>query len=106
MVLDALKILLGSVMTSADHAAQQILSVFAKYKVTIGGVLRRHQFFEVRDGDFQRGIDSAVKMGWIQRHHRDRYRYILLAAGRAAVDAVLMPNIPASSSVEITHSSL
>ena len=36
----------------ADFAARQILAVFAKYKVTVAGVLRRHQFFEVRDSDF------------------------------------------------------
>src|SRR5436853_298737 len=80
-----------------EYAAQQILAVFAKYKVSVGGVLRRHQFFEVRDSDFQRGIDSAVKKGWIQRHQRDRYRYILLAMGRAAFDGVLVSKIPAAA---------
>jgi hypothetical protein len=80
-------------MSSDDHAARQILSVFAKYKITVGAVLRRHQFFEVRDGDFQRGIDAAVSNGWIQRHARDRYRYILLAAGREAFNSVLIPKL-------------
>jgi hypothetical protein len=84
---------MGDVMRSDDLAALQILSVFAKYKITVGGVLRRHQFFEVRDGDFQRGIDAAVSKGWIQRHARDRYRYILLAAGREAFNSVLIPNL-------------
>lgn len=73
------------------HAARQILAVFARYKVTVGGILRRHQFFEVRDSDFQRGIDGAVTNGWIQRHQRDRYRYILTTAGRAAFSNVLVP---------------
>ena len=74
-----------------DYAARQILAVFARYKITVAGVLRRHQFFEVRDSDFQRGIDGAVAKGWIQRHERDRYRYILTTAGRAAFDIVFIP---------------
>ena len=74
-----------------DYAARQILAVFARYKVTVAGVLRRHQFFEVRDSDFQRGIDDAVAKGWIQRHPRDRYRYFLTTAGRGAFDTVLIP---------------
>src|SRR3954451_8759612 len=90
-------------MNADDHAALQILSVFAKYKVTVGGVLRRHQFFEVRDSDFQRGIDAAVSKGWIGRHARDRYRYILLAAGREAFGSVLIPKLasPPVSMVEV-----
>jgi hypothetical protein len=74
-----------------DYAARQILAVFARYKVTVAGVLRRHQFFEVRDSDFQRGIDGAVAKGWIERHERDRYRYILTKAGREAFNSVLIP---------------
>jgi len=74
-----------------EYAARQILAVFARYKVAVAGVLRRHQFFEVRDSDFQRGIDAAVAKGWIQRHERDRYRYILTANGREAFHTVLLP---------------
>jgi len=81
----------------SDFAARQILAVFAKYKVTVAGVLRRHQFFEVRDSDFQRGIDAAVAKGWIQRHERDRYRYILTANGREAFHTVLVPATVAAS---------
>jgi hypothetical protein len=85
----------GNAMTvpkiDGDYAARQILAVFARYKVTVAGVLRRHQFFEVRDSDFQRGIDGAVAKGWIQRHERDRYRYILTTAGREAFNIVLIP---------------
>src|SRR5436190_23768308 len=85
----------GNAMTvpkiDGDYAARQILAVFARYRVTVEGVLRRHQFFEVRDSDFQRGIDGAVAKGWIQRHERDRYRYILTTAGREAIDTVLIP---------------
>jgi hypothetical protein len=77
-------------MSVDDQAAQAVLEVFAKYKVPPGGVLRRHQFFEVRDADFQRGIDKAVKNGWIARHHRDRYRYILTEQGRQECRVVLL----------------
>src|SRR3954462_14544273 len=81
----------GDIMSAEDHAARQILAVFARYNVAVAGVLRRHQFFEVRDSDFQRGIDGAVAKGWIQRHERDRYRYILTTTGRKAFDTVLIP---------------
>src|SRR3954469_20800650 len=81
----------GDIMSAEDHAARQILAVFARYNVAVAGVLRRHQFFEVRDSDFERGIDGAVAKGWIQRHERDRYRYILTTAGREAFDTVLIP---------------
>src|SRR3954462_10262324 len=80
-----------------ELAARNILGVFAKYKVRVAGVLRRHQFFEVRDSDFQRGIDAAVAKGWIQRHERDRYRYILTANGREAFHTVLVPATVAAS---------
>jgi len=96
-------------MSADNYAAQQILLVFAKYKVTVGGVLRRHQFFEVRDSDFQHGIDAAVEKGWIKRHHHDRYRYMLLAAGRQAFNSVLIPkhHSPPVSPAEVAlpHSS-
>ena len=74
----------------SDYAARQILAVFARYKVAVGGILRRHQFFEVRDGDFQRGIDEAVIKGWIMRHARDRYRYILTKDGKDSFRSVLV----------------
>src|SRR3954470_17965579 len=90
-----------ALMITDDHAARQILLVFTKYKITVGGVLRRHQFFEVRDGDFQRGIDAAVSKGWVQRHARDRYRYILLASGREAFGSVLIPKLASVLIVEV-----
>src|SRR6266550_4686420 len=97
----------GDVMTvpktDGDYAARQILAVFARYKVTVAGVLRRHQFFEVRDSDFQRGIDAAVAKGWIGRHRTDRYRYLLLAAGREAYKLVLNSMV-ASPAVSIAVS--
>jgi hypothetical protein len=88
-------------MRAEDHAAREVLTVFAKYKVPVGGILRRHQFFEVRDSEFQRGIDTAVVNGWLQRHHRDRYRYILTANGREACKAVLIPTIAPASVAEL-----
>jgi hypothetical protein len=93
----------GGTMSFEDHAARQIISVFAKYKVPVGGVLKRHQFFEVRDSDFQRGIDMAVSSGWIQRHHRDRYQYILTAKGRDACRAALMPTTVPVSLAEVVR---
>jgi hypothetical protein len=90
-------------MSSDDHAARQILTVFAKYKVPVGGVLKRHQFFEVRDGDFQRGIDAAGKNGWIQRHHRDRYQYILTSAGREAYKTVLIAKTVPDSPADVSR---
>src|SRR4051812_3025445 len=81
----------GDIMSAEDHAARQILAVFARYNVAVAGVLRRHQFFEVRDSDFQRGIDGAVARGWIERHHYDRYRYVLTKRGKEAFKALLIP---------------
>lgn len=76
---------------SDDDAGRQILSIFVRNKVPASGTLRRIHFFDVRDGDFQRGINRAVANRWITIHHRDRYRYILTdegyAAGRQAADA-------------------
>ena len=74
---------------SDDEAGRQILGVFVRNKVPASGALRRNHFFDIRDGDFQRGINRALLHKWITLHHRDRYRYILTdegyAAGRRAV---------------------
>jgi hypothetical protein len=67
-----------------EEAGRQILSIFVRNKVPASGTLRRIHFFDVRDGDFQRGINSAVAKRWIAIHHRDRYRYILTDEGYAA----------------------
>jgi hypothetical protein len=77
---------------SDEEAGRQILSIFVRNKVPASGALRRIHFFDVRDGDFQRGINNAVTNRWIAIHHRDRYRYILTDEGYAAgrhADAVL-----------------
>ena len=73
---------------SDAEAGRQILSIFVRNKVQPSGVLRRIHFFDVRDGDFQRGINSALANKWIALHLRDRYRYILTEAGYAAGRAV------------------
>jgi hypothetical protein len=69
---------------SDDDAGRQILGIFVRNKVQASGTLRRIHFFDVRDGDFQRGINRAVANKWIMVHHRDRYRYILTEEGYAA----------------------
>ena len=69
---------------SDEEAGRQILGIFIRNKVQASGTLRRIHFFDVRDGDFQRGINRAVANGWITVHHRDRYRYILTDEGYAA----------------------
>ena len=69
---------------SDEEAGRQILGIFTRHKVPASGVLRRNHFFDVRDGDFQRGINRAVQHNWITLHQRDRYRYILTDVGYAA----------------------
>ena len=69
---------------SDEEAGRQILGIFIRNKVQASGTLRRIHFFDVRDGDFQRGINRAVANRWITVHHRDRYRYILTDEGYAA----------------------
>ena len=67
-----------------DEAGRQILGIFVRYRVPAGGTLRRTHFFDVRDGDFQRGLNNAAARKWVVVHHRDRYRYILTEEGYAA----------------------
>ena len=72
---------------SDEDVGRQILGIFMRYNVPANGTLRRSNFFDVRDGDFQRGINNAVANKWILVSERDRHRFILthvgLAAGRA-----------------------
>ena len=67
-----------------EEAGRQILSIFVRYRVQSGGTLRRTHFFDVRDADFQRGLNNAVARKWVAVHHRDRYRYILSEDGYTA----------------------
>ena len=65
---------------SDEEAGRQILGIFIRNKVQASGTLRRIHFFDVRDGDFQRGINRAVANKWITVHHR----YILTEEGYTA----------------------
>jgi hypothetical protein len=76
---------------SDEEAGRQILGIFVRNKVQASGTLRRIHFFDVRDGDFQRGINSAVANRWITVHHRDRYRYILTEDGYLAGRQIGVP---------------
>ena len=69
---------------SDEEVGRQILGIFMRNKITANGVLRRTDFFAVRDGDFQRGMNTALANKWIKLHMRDRYRYILTNEGYAA----------------------
>ncbi|MGA8747565.1 MAG: hypothetical protein WB563_02110 [Pseudolabrys sp.] len=51
---------------SDEDVGRQILGVFQRNKIRAGGTLRRNQFIEVRDADFQRGINKAVENNWIK----------------------------------------
>ncbi len=69
---------------SDEQVARQILSVFDRHKIPPSGLLKRNNFMEIRDGDFQRGMQRAILNNWIEPHTRDRYRYVLTPGGKAA----------------------
>ena len=66
---------------SDEDISRQILGVFMRYRIPATGTLQRNYFFEVRDGDFQRGINKAVANNWITIDLRNRYRYQLTTTG-------------------------
>ena len=71
---------------------RQILGVFMRHRIPATGTLQRNYFFEVRDSDFQRGINTAVANNWITVDLRNRYRYQLTPTGYAVgqmIDPVL-----------------
>jgi hypothetical protein len=70
--------------SSDEEVGRQILGIFMRHRVTVSGTLQRNYFFDVRDGDFQRGINQAVANNWITIDLRNRYRYQLTATGYAA----------------------
>jgi len=78
-------------MASDEAVGRQILDVFMKRKVAASGVLRRNNFIEVRDADFQRGLTRAVKNRWIKIKLHDRYSYELTETG---LTAGLNPGLP------------
>ena len=69
---------------SDEDVGRQILGIFMRYRVAAGGTLRRNNFFDVRDADFQRGLNFAIANKWIKQHLRDRYTYQLTEIGFAA----------------------
>ena len=69
---------------SDDEVGRQILGVFSRSKIRAGGSLRRNHFVELRDADFQRGINKAVENNWIKIKKHDRYTYELTDAGVTA----------------------
>jgi hypothetical protein len=69
---------------SDDEVSRQILGVFMRYRTPANGILRRNYFFEVRDGDFQRGISKAIANNWVTIDPHNRYHYKLTALGYAA----------------------
>jgi hypothetical protein len=71
-------------MASDEEVGHQILSIFMKHGVAASGVLRRNHFIDVRDADFQRGLNKAVENHWIKIKLRDRYTYEITEAGLAA----------------------
>ena len=68
---------------SDDEVSRQILGVFMRHRIPASGILQRNDFFDVRDGDFQRGLSKAVANDWITIDLRNRYRYQLTAKGYA-----------------------
>ena len=77
---------------SEEEVGRQILGIFMRHQVT-GGTLQRNNFFDVRDGDFQRGINKAVSENWITIDQRNRYRYQLTATGYAVGRMMHCPTI-------------
>ena len=70
--------------SSDEDVSRQILDVFTRHRIPAGGMLQRNYFLDVRDGDFQLGINKAVANNWITIDLRNRYRYQLTATGYAA----------------------
>jgi hypothetical protein len=68
---------------SDDEVSRQILGIFMRHRIAASGILQRNDFFDVRDGDFQRGLNKAVANDWITIDLRNRYRYQLTAKGYA-----------------------
>ena len=68
---------------SDEDVSRQILGIFMRHQVPATGTLQRSYFIEVRDSDFQRGINQAVANNWITIDLRNRYRYQLTTTGYA-----------------------
>jgi len=83
-------------LPSDEDVGRQIVSIFMRHRVPVSGMLPRNYFFDVRDGDFQRGINKAVANNWIVVDPRNRYRYQLTATGYATGREVEAPAEPAA----------
>ena len=70
--------------SACESVGRQILGIFIRRGIHAGGSLTRNYFVDVRDSDFQRGIDAAIANNWITIDARNRYRYILTATGFSA----------------------
>ena len=68
---------------SDEDFSHQILGIFMRHRIPATGALQRNYFFDVRDSDFQRGINKAVANNWITIDLRNRYRYHLTTTGYA-----------------------
>jgi hypothetical protein len=73
---------------SDEDVGRQILGIFIRYNVPANGTLMRSRFFDVRDGDFKRGITNAVANKWIVVNWRNHHQFTLTPAGLAAGRAV------------------
>ena len=76
---------------SDEDVGRQILDIFVRHQIPVTGVLRRNNFMDVRDGDFQRGMERAVFNNWITRRARDRYCYVLTETGYYAGRKASLP---------------
>jgi hypothetical protein len=81
-------------MATDEEVGRQILSIFMRHKVGVSGLLRRNNFLDVRDTDFQRGLNKAVENRWIKIKLRDRYTYELTEVGLAAGLSAELPPKP------------
>ena len=77
---------------SDEEVARQILGIFLKHRVPVGGTLRRNYFFKVRDSDFQQGLNKAIEKKWLRLHKHDRYTYELTDAGASEISE--FPRLP------------
>jgi hypothetical protein len=68
---------------SDEEVSRQILGIFMRHGIQASGTLQRNNFFDVRDGDFQRGMNKAAANNWIRIDVHNRYRYQLTATGYA-----------------------
>ena len=77
---------------SDDEVSRQILGVFMRHRIPATGILQRNDFFDVREGDFQRGLNKAVANNSITVDSRNCYRYQLTATGYA-VGRMIAPGL-------------